>query len=248
MISLRAVALLIVVSGLIISPASMAGTVDLRDLPGNFEQSSWNGGGTRFYAQSVVVDEDYLTTMAFRPVPNGGGQEFQVYVTGARAAGGGLGWEPDFNDIRFISDIGALPAVDEGFVELSCNPNVPVTPDETIFLVFDGLTPEGPSAEVMATEFDGTEQYPPGEFVFLNTAYGPPPDNSSSWSHRSINNEDLAILAVFEEDPVQDGLDCGDVINRPPEVPVPTLSRGSMTVMLVLMLLMGGAAIRRYTA
>ncbi|NNE05025.1 MAG: hypothetical protein HKO64_05240 [Xanthomonadales bacterium] len=247
--SLRAAQLtLALISFLVAAPVAVAGTVDLRDLPGNFDQSSWNGGGTRFYAQSLLADDNYLTSVAFRPVPQGGGQEFQFYITGARVAGGGLGFEPDFNDIRFISDKGTLPPVADGFVELACDPNATVTPDETVFLVFDGLTETGPSAKVRATEFGGTEKYPPGEFVFLNTTYGPPPDNSSSWSHRAGDNEDLAVLAVFADQPVANGLDCGNVIFRQPEVPVPTMSQAALTTMLVLLALLGGLAIRRRTA
>jgi hypothetical protein len=53
---------------------------------------------------------------------------------------------------------------------------------------------------VRATQFNGpTDQYPNGEFVFINGSNeGNLQDfDARAWSHRRANNEDLAIRAVF---------------------------------------------------
>ena len=180
------------------------GIIDLRDLSGNFNQSGWSGGGTRIYAQSVVADAELFSEFRFRPVNNTtSSRDFRALVTGARSDGGtGLGLAPDFNDIRFDSGIQTLGA-SVGQTEFSYFPNIAVTNGETLFLVFDSLPPpSGGSGQIRATQYNGTEQYLPGEFVYLNAAYTTPLTDASinnvTWAHRGPNNEDLAIYAEFQ--------------------------------------------------
>ena len=186
------------IAGIVLgAQAASAGTIDLRNLPGNFDQQSWNGGGTRLYAQSVVADDVNLATFSFTPFLGAQALDYRVYVTGDRADGGGLGFAPDFSDIRFDSGDLTLPA-GSGQAEQTFNPNLAVSLGERLFLVFDSLTSGGGSVPILATEFGAaTDPYLDGEFVYSNLSYGAALDNAIGWDHRASNNEDLAILAVF---------------------------------------------------
>ncbi len=50
-----------------------------------------------------------------------------------------------------------------------------------------------------ATQYNGTDKYLPGEFVFINTGLGGPLTqfDAQNWSHRFNRGEDLAFLAEF---------------------------------------------------
>ena len=174
--------------------SAYAGTIDLRNLPGNFNQSSWNGGGTRFYAQSFIADANVLEELRFIIGSGGVGNQYNIEITGARVdGGGGLGFAPDFNSIFFQT--GPLATV---LGETVLNPNAVVGNGTRIFVVLDGLSPAGSNNTIQATQFNGpVDQYLPGEFVFSNAAYGPAPSNALSWDHRSPNREDLAMLVRF---------------------------------------------------
>jgi PEP-CTERM motif len=76
-----------------------------------------------------------------------------------------------------------------------------VSAGERLFLVLDTYSyPASGFGGVLATEFEGTDQYVPGEFVFLNT-FGPVGPllglNALNWEHRFASGEDLAIYANF---------------------------------------------------
>jgi len=178
-----------------------AGVVDLRDLPGNFDQNSWGHPDTVLYAQSIQASDVFLDEFRFRATSaSAGGVNYTLVVTGARADAGGLGWAPDLTDVRYESALSNI-AGDGVMHEATFNPNIGVADGELLFFVLNTYT-VGPTGlgTVRATEFGGTDQYAPGEFVFLNTA-GPGGSLDdligSSWAHRADNNEDLAVFASF---------------------------------------------------
>jgi cysteine-rich repeat protein len=192
------------VSLILLGPiAATASTVDLRSLVGNFDQSSWGQSNTTLYAQSLVADGTTLEEVRFSATCDSGTPIlFQLLITGARAdAGGGLGLAPNFADIRFSSGSLSIPS-GAGTVEVTVTPNLPVTVTETLFVVLDTFSyPTSGVGTVRATAYGAAiDPYPAGEFVFLNTL-GTEPDlqalDSETWSHRSLDNEDLAVLAIF---------------------------------------------------
>jgi hypothetical protein len=168
-----------------------ATVIDLRNLAGNFNQSGWNGGSTRLYAQSLVADDTLLSQLNFI-IGSGGPFSYQVEITGARSDGQGLGFAPDYSSILYSSGVR-----NTGAGEFSLSPALNVTIGERIFVVFEGLDASGGNGTIQATAFNGSEKYLPGEFVFSNLGYGSPLDNSIAWDHRAFANEDLALLAVF---------------------------------------------------
>ena len=68
--------------------------------------------------------------------------------------------------------------------------------------------PSSGSGAVEATAFNGTDRYPPGEFVYINTVPGDTyaTVNLRAWSHRFDNNEDLAFEANFVPEPATTAL------------------------------------------
>jgi len=186
--------------------AALASIIDLRDLPGNFDQATWGQPDTTIYAQSIVADDAVLNEFIFRAGSTSGTDIlYNIIVTGGRAdGGGGLGLSPDFNDIRYTS--GDL-SIGAGLTEVMVNPNINVTDGETLFFVLSTFGfPASGSGFVRATEFNGAvDQYVPGEFVFINTG-GLGADtlqdlNAFNWSHRFDFNEDLAISVTFRPIP-----------------------------------------------
>ncbi len=178
-----------------------AGVVDLRDLPGNFDQALWGHPDTTMYAQSVQATDVFLDEFRFRATSTSvGGINYTLVVTGARPDAGGLGWAPNLTDIRYESSLSNIDG--SGIMnEAVFNPNINVANGELLFFVLNTYT-VGPTGigTVRATEFNGTDQYLPGEFVFLNTS-GPGASLDDligmDWSHRFDNGEDLAIFASF---------------------------------------------------
>ncbi|MHC4416415.1 MAG: hypothetical protein ACYS0G_14160 [Planctomycetota bacterium] len=183
---------------------ALGGLIDLRDLPGNFDQFTWGQPDTTIYAQSVLATDVLFNEFRFRGESTSGTDIlFNIIVTGDRVdGGGGLGFSPDFNDIRYTSGNLTIQA-GTGLNEVTVNPNINVANNERLFIVLNTFSfPTSGSGYVRATEFNApVDPYLPGEFVFINTG-GLPANtlqdlNNFNWSHRSGNNEDLAILASF---------------------------------------------------
>jgi len=178
-----------------------ASEVDLRDLPGNFDQASWGHPDTVMYAQSIMASDSFLDEFRFRATSgSAGGVNYTLVITGARAVADGLGWAPDLTDIRYESGVSNI-AGDGVMHEAVFNPNIGVSNGELLFFVLNTYT-VGPTGvgTIRATEFNGADQYAPGEFVFLNTG-GPGGSLNdligSAWSHRAGSGQDLAIFASF---------------------------------------------------
>ena len=185
-------------------PAS-AGIIDLRDLPGNFDQGTFGatGTGTEHYAQSLTADDSSLVELIFGINDLQGGS-FRAQITGARSAGlAGTGAAPDAENILFEQTLNHLGG---GLQWFTINPGVATTVGDIYFLNLNGFDGTLETALVRATEYGGTDQYAGGEFLFSNDDSDL--SNSLFWSSRYSVNEDLAIRAVFGE-------------GAPEEVPVP---------------------------
>src|SRR4051812_17936152 len=92
-----------------------ANTVDLRNLPNNFEQVTFGRPNTVIYAQSVIADDLLMSEARARVHCTSAGSsiQFNFMITGDRPdtpAAGGLGFAPDLADIRFNSGLLTAPA------------------------------------------------------------------------------------------------------------------------------------------
>jgi len=175
--------------------------VDLRNLPGNFDQSSFGRANTQLYAQSVVACNQYLSEVRVAGTHSSGNDVlFDIRITGARLDTGGMGAAPNFADIKWSSGVRRFPS-GGGLTEVTVNPNIGVNVGQTYFIVLDAFShPTSGLGTVRATQFNGpNDQYAGGEFVFINqTNENALNDfNAKTWAHRRANNEDLAVRAVF---------------------------------------------------
>lgn len=199
---LRAVFVLALAATIAHVSSSFASEIDLRGLPGNFDQQSFGQPNTTFYAQSVVADGSFMNSaiLQLREL-SGGDLVFNFLIAGARAdSGGGLGFAPDLSNILFTT--GPLTArTGDPLTDFMITPNITVAPGALLFLVVESLSyPSSGYGTVEATEYGGpTDQYPPGEFVYINTSPGDTyaTVNTKNWEHRFGSNEDLAFEANF---------------------------------------------------
>ena len=181
------------------APAS-ASIIDLRNTPGEFDQSSWGRPNTMIYAQSVIADDINFATIEMRA--SGANILFNILITGDQPGAGGLGFVPDFSDVRYNS---GQKVVNGNNIATLVNPNVGVSNGERLFVVFEAFSYVNSGLGTMkCTAFNGpNDWYLPGEFVFYNIAgEGKLTDtNPNTWGHRSANNEDIALLMVFDNIP-----------------------------------------------
>jgi hypothetical protein len=190
--------------------AAAAGTtaaqvIDTRDTAGEFDQTTWGHPNTTLYAQSIVAEDSVFQDLTFR-ASSGTQIDYTLVVTGSRpnAGGAGLGLAPNFGDIRFESAIQSISTPTGGFQEVMQNLNLAVTPGETLFFVLNTFTIDATgSGTVRATQFNGpTDEYLPGEFMFLNAGVGGSGASltsldSQTWTSRFSANQDLAFRASF---------------------------------------------------
>lgn len=185
--------------------AASASVIDLRNLPGEFDQSSWGRPNTMIYAQSVIADDINFATIEMRA--SGPNILFNILITGDQPGAGGLGFVPDFSDVRYNS---GQKVVNGTNVATLVNPNVGVSNGERLFVVFEAFSyPNSGLGSMRCTEFNGAQdKYLPGEFVYYNIAgEGKLTDtNPNAWGHRSANNEDIALLMVFDNVPAPSSL------------------------------------------
>jgi len=189
--------------------SSFASNIDLRGLPDNFDQQTFGQPNTTFYAQSVIADATFMNSAILQLNALNGDIQFNFLITGGRAdGGGGLGFAPDLSNILFNS--GQLTAVNgHGLTDFMITPNLTVVPGARLFLVVESLSyPSSGSGAVEATAFQGTDHYPPGEFVYINTVPGDTyaTVNMRPWSHRFDFNQDLAFEANFVPEPATTAL------------------------------------------
>ncbi|WP_272005788.1 VPLPA-CTERM sorting domain-containing protein [Roseovarius sp. ZX-A-9] len=198
----RIAAAVIVLAGTV-SGAS-AGSVDLFDLAGNFDQSSFgsNGGSTQ-YAQTVIADGDFWSDLSVRltNLPGNVGGTFSLDIYGVRNASlPGTGWAPDANNQLFTT---ILTHTGTGLEAFTVAPNLNVTSGAGYVFVLNTFLGNGAGSlgtldntTVRATDFNGpTDHYLGGEFLYSND--GRAITNSSTWFSRFGYNEDLAFQANF---------------------------------------------------
>lgn len=192
------------VGGLVLTLTSsgFSSLIDITQDPNEFDQSAWGRPNTVIYAQGVVADDVLFSLIEMRASWTGGGPIlFNVMVTGSRAGGGGLGFEPDMTDIRYNSGQRQIPV--GGVRTLTVvDPNLAVTVGERLFVVFESFSyPNSGVGTMVATQFNGpNDWYLPGEFVFVNTGneQNLGDFNNANWGHRFGNNEDLALKMEFK--------------------------------------------------
>lgn len=184
--------------------AACVNPVDLRNLPGNFDQSSFGRANTQLYAQSIQACNRYLSEVRVAGTHTSGNDVlFNIRITGARLDTGnssGMGAKPNFSDIRWTSFTQRFPA-GGGLTEVTVNPNIGVNIGQTYFIVLDAFSqPNSGLGTVRATQFNGpNDPYAGGEFVFINASgeNNLQDFDARDWSHRKAANEDLAVRAVF---------------------------------------------------
>ncbi len=185
--------------------------IDLFDA-GTFDQSSWGRPNTVIYAQSVLACGGNVSEVRMRATHTGGNDiMFNLVITGTRSGGGGLGQEPDFNDIRYTSNMQTIPA-GGGLTEVTINPNQSVNEGELLWMVFESFSyPNSGVGTMRATPFNGGQDlYPDGEFVFANLSGEQTLQdfNNAGWGHRQPNNQDLGISVAFG------GTGCGYLLKK----------------------------------
>lgn len=170
-----------------------AGTVNLFGLPGNFDQGNFGTSLSFYYGQSVLADDSHWANLAFR-ITDQQASSFNLIVSEGRPAPvGGSGMLPDATSIlsqQVLDHLGGgLQTFDVGL-------NLPVVSGTTYFFTLAAFGTNLSRATVRATQFNGTDKYAPGEFIFSNNnaAFS----NDLAWVSRAGNNEDLAFQATFD--------------------------------------------------
>jgi hypothetical protein len=149
-----------------------AGTIDLRGLPG-FDFSTWgprpsSSGGASLIGQSVIATGSVFSEFRFSAVAFGDERcattdliLFNILITGDRV-GGGLGFKPDFADIRYTSE--DLSVGGDMLTETTVNPGITVAPGERLFVVLNTFSfPASGCGFVRGVRGSGVEQYAAGE-------------------------------------------------------------------------------------
>ena len=193
--SLRMGCTAVVLSCLATAGTAQAGTVDLFDLPGNFGQRPFGATGTEYYAQSVLADDARWANLAFRITDEEGGS-FDLIITEGRPATiplPGTGLSPDATSVlsqQMFDHLGG------GLQTFDVDLNLPVVSGTTYFFTLAAFGKSLTQSTVRATEFNGTEKYTPGEYIFSNddAAF----TNNLTWVSRFSNREDLAFQATFD--------------------------------------------------
>ncbi|OWQ90328.1 hypothetical protein CDN99_13245 [Roseateles aquatilis] len=176
--------------------AAQAGVVDLFGLPGNFNQSSFGASGSQYYAQSIKADDVNWADLSFSLSKLGAGGTFNVLITQAVADAGlpGTGLRPDAAHVLFSTQLTHGGQGDQVF-DLALNTGV--VSGATYFLVLQGVGGTLSGASVLATQYNGTDKYTSGEFIFANTN-ADLAGTAGQWSSRASVNEDLVFRAVFD--------------------------------------------------
>jgi hypothetical protein len=195
----RAVFLLVLGAVLTQGSSCFASEIDLRGLPGNHEQANFGQPNTTFYAQSVVADGSFMSSAILQlRATHSADVVFNFLITGARVdSGGGLGFAPDLSNILFTTGPRTAKYGDP-LTDFTITPNIAVAPGTLLFLVVEALSyPSSDYGAVMATQANGPDEYPSGEFVWIGTAVGDTYEtvNRKTWTHWGF--EDLAFEANF---------------------------------------------------
>ena len=172
---------------------AQASTIDLFGLAGNFDQANFGSTGTYYYAQSIQADDVHWADLAFR-ISSGVGGSFELIITGGRAAGlPGTGLAPDAGAILSQQ---TLNYAGGGVQNFDVNLDLAVANGATYFFVLAGFGGTIENTSVRATQYNGTDKYAFGEFVYSNSDGGF--SNSLSWTSRFPNGEDLVFRTTFD--------------------------------------------------
>lgn len=184
----KSAAVLALVAG---SLSAQAGIIDLYGLPGNFNQGTFGSTGTEYFAQSITADAANFSSLRFT-VNDVEGGTFKLRVTTGVSAGlPGTGERPDAANQLFQQ---TLNHTGGGAVTFDLNLNLSVGIGDVLFFVLDAVGETLTSATVLATQFNGTDKYSGGEFIFKGGNGGL---NSGTWNSRFDNREDLVFRAEF---------------------------------------------------
>lgn len=191
--SLRMMFVAVVLICLATVGTARAGTVDLFGLPGNFDQGNFGTSLSTYYAQSVLADDSNWANLAFG-VTDQQASSFNLIVSEGRPARvPGSGMLPDATSILSQQ---VLDHLGGGLQIFDIDLNLPVASGTTYFFTLAAFGTNLSRATVRATQFNGTDKYAPGEFIFSNNnaAFS----NNLAWASRAGNNEDLAFQATFD--------------------------------------------------
>ena len=220
MFRLRSIACAVALTGSAL--AAHAGIIDLFGLPGNFNQNTFGATGTHYYAQSVQADDANWASLRFSVGKTGAGGTFNLLVTKSVAGGlPGTGLRPDDAGVLSTTQL-THNGLGSQIFDLSLDQAV--VSGDTYFFVLQGVGQTLAGASVLATQFNGTDKYAAGEFIFsnANVAFASTP---GTWNSRFGNGEDLVFRAEFN--------------GGTPSIPEP----GSL--MLAAIALLAAGAIRR---
>ncbi len=170
-----------------------AGTVDLLGLPDNSDQRIFGTSLSYYYAQSVLADDANWASLAFG-VRNRQADSFNLIIAEGRPTSpGGSGFLPD---ATMILSQQALDHLGGGLQIFDVDLNLPVASGTTYFFTLAAFGTTLTRAGVRATEFNGTDKYTPGKFIFSNdnAAFS----NDLFWDTRLSNSRDLAFRATFD--------------------------------------------------
>ena len=195
MINLRSLAL----SALLASSFSaQAGIVNLFDLNGNFNQSSFGYNSTQYYAQSVKADDVNWADLSFSLRKVGAGGTFNLLVTESilDMALPGTHLRPDGQNVLFSTQ---LTHNGQGAQRFDIALDTSVTTGSTYFFVLQAKGQTLDSATVLATEYYGTDKYAAGEFIYAVTNAALT-GTAGKWGSRFSAGEDLVFRAEFNGD------------------------------------------------
>jgi hypothetical protein len=170
-----------------------AGTVDLFGLPGNFNQGNFGTSLSFYYSQSILADDANWSSLSFG-VTNPQAANFDLIISGGRpTTQRGSGFLPDAAAVlsrQMLDHLGG------GLQVFDVDLNLPVVSGTTYFFTLAAFGKTIQGATVRATEFNGTDKYAQGEFLFANNnaAFS----NTLAWNSRFSNREDLAFSASFD--------------------------------------------------
>ncbi len=182
----------VVLGCLAMAGTARAGTVDLFGLPGNFNQGNFGTSLSFYYAQSVLADDANWSSLAFG-VTDQEANSFNLIISEARPTSqSGPGFLPDATAI--LSHL-VLDHLGGGLQIFDVDLNLPVASGSTYFFTLAAFGTTLTQATVRATEFNGSDKYTPGEFLFAND--NAEFSNNLAWNSRFFNGEDLVFRANF---------------------------------------------------
>jgi len=181
------------------SLAAQAGVVDLFNLSGNFYQQNFGAAATEYYAQSVKADDVNWADLSFSLSRQGTGGTFNLLVTESvlDMTLPGTHLRPDASKNVLFST--QLTHNGLGTQRFDIALDTTVASGTTYFFVLQGKGQTLQSASVLATQYEGTDKYAAGEFIYASTnaAFT---GTAGKWDSRFSARQDLVFRAEFNSD------------------------------------------------